>query len=119
MRFLEYFLTLILSFIVYPLVSLGQTSFKMANKGSDYYINTMVNGHDSVWIFVESGIPGLLISEKDYNTLFTDSLFEQVNTGYTEIKFRHGSHNVSKIKNGKVLIGDLSYQGNIYIIVYI
>lgn len=116
MRTFGIYITLILTFIAYPLVSFGQTSFKITYKESDYYINTAVNGHDSVWIFVESGIPGLLINEKDYNTLFTDSLFEQVDTGYSEIKFQHGSHVVCKIKHGKVLIGDLSYKGNIYII---
>lgn len=103
-------------FCVFALVAFGQTSFTMTKDKGHYYINTVVNGHDSVWIFIESGIPGLLINEKDYNTLFTDSLFEQVDTGYSEIKFQHGSHIVSRIKYGKVLIGDLSYQGNIYII---
>ena len=116
MRTFGIYITLILTFIAYPLVSFGQTSFTMTNDKGHYYINTVVNGHDSVWIFIESGIPGLLINEKDYNTLFTDSLFEQVDTGYSEIKFQHGSHIVSRIKYGKVLIGDLSYQGNIYII---
>lgn len=103
-------------FCISLLVAFGQTSFTMTKDKGHYYINTVVNGHDSVWIFVESGIPGLLINEKYYNTLFTDSLFEQVDTGYSEIKFQHGSHIVSRIKYGKVLIGDLSYQGNIYII---
>jgi len=103
-------------FYVSAVATFGQTSFTMTKDKGNYYINTVVNGHDSVRIFVESGIPGLLINEKDYNALFIDSLFEQVGTGYSEIKFQQGSHIVSKIKYGKVLIGDLSYQGNIYVI---
>lgn len=103
-------------FCVFAVAAFCQTSFTMTKDKGNYHINTVVNGHDSVWIFVESGIPGLLINEKDYNALFIDSLFEQVETGYSEIKFQQGSHIVSKIKYGKVLIGDLSYQGNIYVI---
>lgn len=116
MSFLQNYLMLILSFIVYPLVSFSQTSFQMTYKDSHYYINTTVNGHDSVWIYVESGLPGILINEHNYDRLFIDSLYQTVDSGYSEIKSLYGSYPVSKINCGKVNIGDLSYQGNIYVI---
>lgn len=56
-------------FCVYLLSAFCKTSFTMTKDKGHYYINTVVNGHDSVWIFIEYGIPGLLINEKDYNTL--------------------------------------------------
>ena len=44
-------------FYVSAVAAFGQTSFTMTKDKGNYYINTVVNGHDSVRIFVESGIP--------------------------------------------------------------
>ena len=99
-----------------PLVAFCQTSFNMTNSGGHYYILASVNSRDSVEVFVESGIPGLLINEDAYKRLFDDSLYERVDSGYSEIKYADVSHKVSGIRKGKVLIGDVTYQGIIYII---
>lgn len=68
-----------------------------------------MNNHGNVEIFVESGLPGVLINEHNYNRLFVDSLYQTVDSSYSEIKSFYGSHSVSKIKYGKVYIGDLPY----------
>lgn len=99
-----------------PLIILCQTSFNMTYKEGNYFITSSMNNHGNVEIFVESGLPGVLINEHNYNRLFVDSLYQTVDSGYSEIKSLFGSHSVSKIKYGKVYIGDLSYQGNVYII---
>ena len=98
------------------LVAFCQTSFNMTNSGGHYYILASVNSRDSVAVFVESEIPGLLINEDAYKRLFDDSLYERVDSGYSEIKYADVSHKVSGIRKGKVLIGDVTYQGKIYII---
>lgn len=104
-------------FICNPLIALCQTSFTMTqDQQGHYYINTEVNGHNNVEIFVASRLPGILINENDYNTLFVDSLYETVKSGYSEFKHSKGKLSIIKIKYGKALIGDLSYTGNIYVV---
>ena len=109
-------LVFILFAINYPHLSHCQTSFNMTYKEGNYFITSSMNNHDNVEIFVESGLPGILINEHNYNRLFVDSLYQTVDSSYSEIKSFYGSHSVSKIKYGKVYIGDLSYQGNVYVI---
>lgn len=92
-----------------PLIILCQTSFDMTYKEGNYFITSSMNNHGNVEIFVESGLPGVLINEHNYNRLFVDSLYQTVDSSYSKIKSFYGSHSVSKIKYGKVYIGDLPY----------
>lgn len=103
-------------FICNPLIALSQTSFTMSQDLGHYYINTAVNGHDNVKILVASRLRGILINENDYKTLFVDSLYKTVKSTYSEFKHSKGKLSIIKIKYGKVLIGDLSYTGNIYVV---
>lgn len=103
-------------FCISLLVAFGQTSFTMTKDKGHYYINTAVNGHDSVWVFVESGIPGLFINKENYMSLFDDSLYEKVDSKYSNVRFFHGSYKILQVLRGKVFVGDLSYQGDIYVL---
>lgn len=116
MRLVGNHLILILSFVIHPLVSLGQTSFQMTYKEGGYFITTSINNHDNIEIFVSSGFPGIIVSEDDYGRLFVDSLYQTVDSDIKGIKDFYRRHPVSKVKYGKVSIGDLSYQGNIYVV---
>ena len=116
MRLVGNHLVLILSFVIHPLVSLGQTSFQMTYKEGGYFITTSINNHDNIEIFVSSGFPGIIVSEDDYGRLFVDSLYQTVDSDITGVKDFYRRHPVSKVKYGKVSIGDLSYQGNIYVV---
>ena len=116
MRLVGNYLILVLSLIVLPLVSLGQTSFQMAYKDGRYFITTSLNGHDNIEILVASGFHGIIVSEDDYDRLFVDSLYQTVDSDITGIRNFYGRESVTKVKYGKVSIGDLSYQGNIYVV---
>ena len=116
MRLVGNHLILILFFVIYPLVSLGQTSFQMTYKEGGYFITTSINNHDNIEIFVSSGFPGIIVSEDDYGRLFVDSLYQTVDSDIAGIKNFYGRDSVTKVKYGKVSIGDLSYQGNIYVV---
>lgn len=116
MKHIENYLVLILFFVVHPLVSLGQTSFEMAYKDGRYFITTSLNGHDNIELLVASGFHGIIVSEDDYGRLFVDSLYQTVDSDITGIKNFYGRDSVTKVKYGKVSIGDLSYQGNIYVV---
>ena len=109
-------LILILFFVIHPLVSLGQTSFQMTYKEGGYFITTSINNHDNTEIFVASGFHGIIVSEDDYGRLFVDSLYQTVDSDIAGIKNFYGRDSVTKVKYGKVYIGDLSYQGNIYVV---
>ena len=116
MRHVGSYLILILFFVISPLVSLGQTSFEMTYKDGKYFITTSVNGHDNIELLVASGFHGIIVSEDDYDRLFVDSLYQTVDSDITGIKNFYGRDSVTKVKYGKVSIGDLSYQGNIYVV---
>lgn len=116
MKHIENYLVLILFFVVHPLVSLGQTSFEMAYKDGRYFITTSLNGHDNIELLVASGFHGIIVSEDDYGRLFVDSLYQTADSDITGIKNFYGRDSVTKVKYGKVSIGDLSYQGNIYVV---
>ena len=107
---------MILFFVIHPLVSLGQTSFQMTYKEGGYFITTSINNHDNTEIFVASGFHGIIVSEDDYGRLFVDSLYQTVDSDIAGIKNFYGRDSVTKVKYGKVSIGDLSYQGNIYVV---
>ena len=116
MRLAGNHLALILFFVIHPLVSLGQTSFQMTYKEGGYFITTSINNHDNIEILVASGFHGIIVSEDDYDRLFVDSLYQTVDSDIAGIKDFYRKHPVSKVKYGKVSIGDLSYQGNIYVV---
>lgn len=116
MKHVGNYLVLILFFAISPLVSLGQTSFDMTYKDGRYFITTSLNGHDNIEILVASGFHGIIVSEDDYGRLFVDSLYQTVDSNITGIKNFYGRDSVTKVKYGKVSIGDLSYQGNIYVV---
>ena len=104
-------------FLLYcPIISYCQTLFKLTLNDSHYFINAPLNGQGHSNIMLESGIPGILINEENFNKYFTDSLFVAVDSGYTEIKSFYGNHNVNSIRYGKVYIGDVVYEGTIYVI---
>ncbi len=116
MKHVGNYLVLILFFAISPLVSLGQTSFQMTYKDGRYFITTSLNGRDNIEILVASGFHGIIVSEDDYGRLFVDSLYQTVDSDITGIKNFYGRDSVTKVKYGKVYIGDLSYQGNIYVV---
>ena len=116
MKHIENYLVLILYFVVHPLVSLGQTSFQMVYKDGRYFITTSLNGHDNIELLLASGFHGIIVSEDDYDRLFVDSLYQTVDSDITGIRNFYGRDSVTKVKYGKVSIGDLSYQGNIYVV---
>ena len=116
MKLVENHLVLILFFVIHPLVSLGQTSFQMTYKDGRYFITTSLNGHDNIELLVASGFHGIIVSEDDYGRLFVDSLYQTVDSDITGIRNFYGRDSVTKVKYGKVSIGDLSYQGNIFVV---
>ena len=111
MKHIENYLVLILYFVVHPLVSLGQTNFQMVYKDGRYFITTSLNGHDNIELLLASGFHGIIVSEDDYDRLFVDSLYQTVDSDITGIRNFYGRDSVTKVKYGKVSIGDLSYQG--------
>lgn len=88
----------------------------MTYKEGGYFITTSINNHDNTEIFVASGFHGIIVSEDDYGRLFVDSLYQTVDSDIAGIKNFYGRDSVTKVKYGKVSIGDLSYQGNIYVV---
>lgn len=94
----------------------GQTSFALTEDHGHYFFYATVNGHEDTRLFMESGVPGILINEADYERILADAQLEKVDKGYSKIRFLSGTHHVKQIYKGKVTIGGLSYNGKIYVI---
>lgn len=101
---------------LYSLTVFSQTSFRLSKENDHYYIYATVNGHENTRLFVESGVPGLIISEADFDRLFKDCQFERIDSAPAEMKHQFGTRKVRKLLKGKIRIGDLSYKGSIWVV---
>lgn len=101
---------------LYSSIVYAQTSFPLSKEGMHYYMYATVNGHENTRLFVESGVPGLIISEADFDRLFKDCQFEKIDSAPAEMKHQFGTRKIRKLLKGKIRIGDLSYKGSIWVV---
>lgn len=94
----------------------AQTRFDMEEDHGHYFINTTVNGHAGTRLFVESGVPGLMVSEDYYKTAFADARLKKAESKFTKIRAFESMHDIKQVLKGRVTIGGLCYTGKIYVI---
>ena len=66
------YMFLFLGMYLYSSSFCAQTSFKLSKEKSFYYFDATVNGHENTRLLAESGIPGILISESEFERLFNE-----------------------------------------------
>lgn len=110
------YMFLFLGMYLFSMSFCAQTSFKLSKEGMHYYIYATVNGHENTRLFVESGVPGMLIGESDFNRLLKGCQFERIDSAPAEIKHQFGTRKVRQLLKGKIRIGDLSYKGSIWVV---
>ena len=74
------YMFLFLGTLLYLSSLFAQTSFKLSKEKGFYYFDATVNGHENTRLLAESGIPGILISESEFERLFNDSQHKKVLT---------------------------------------
>ena len=110
------YMFLFLGMYLYSSSFCAQTSFKLSKEKSFYYFDATVNGHENTRLLAESGIPGILISESEFERLFNECQFEKIDSAPTEIVNQLGTTQVKQLLKGKIRIGDLSYRGSIWVV---
>ena len=110
------YMLLFLSMYLYSSSFCAQTSFKLSKEKGFYYFDATVNGHENTRLLAESGIPGILISESEFERLFNECQFEKIDSAPAEIVNQLGTTQVKQLLKGKIRIGDLSYRGSIWVV---
>lgn len=97
--------------------ALCQSSFKLVKKNGHYYTETAVNGNASTPIFVETGFHGMVVSEDCYNKLLASlPLYEITLDKEEHLHTDRTTRRIAKLLKGKVPVGDLTYEGRIFVV---
>lgn len=93
-----------------------QTSFKLVKQNGHYYTDATINGNANTPVFVETGYPGMTLSVDMYNRLLSSLPLEEITPDTDELRGDRFKHRIVKLLKGKVPIGDLTYEGRVYVV---
>lgn len=94
-----------------------QTSFDLDKRAGHYFLTTTVNGLPDTDIFVETGFSGLTLNEDNFDKLFASSSLEKVVFDEdAKMRFDNSTNDVVGSYFGKVPVGGLTYEGQIWVI---
>lgn len=97
--------------------ALCQTSFKMEKKQGHYYTSASINGHADTPVFIETGYPALTLSLDRYNELLASLPLEDIEHVKTDwLSSDQAKHKILKKLRGKVSVGDLTFDGPVYVV---
>jgi len=94
----------------------SQSSFKMVKKDGHYFTEATINGHANTPVFVETGFPGLTLSVDMYEKLLASLPLEEVENPLDSLRTDMTKHKVVKQLKGKVSVGDLTYDGFVFVV---
>ena len=94
-----------------------QTSFKLVKKNGHYYTDATINGNAGTPVFVETGFSGMVVSVELYNNILVSLPLEEITLDkeehlYTDKTMRR----IVKLFKGKVPVGDLTYDGRVFVV---
>lgn len=97
--------------------ALCQLSFKLVKKNGHYYTEATVNGNASTPIFVETGFHGMVVSKEWYNKLLASLPLEEISLDKEEyLHTDRTTRRIVKLLKGKVPVGDLTYEGRVFVV---
>lgn len=88
----------------------------MEKDSGHYFIHAKINDNPASRIFVETGLPGMLISQTDYDRLLSNTQLDSIELRHRTMIFHHRTQNINKALYGSINIGDLRYHGSIYVL---
>ena len=97
--------------------ALCQSSFKLVKKNGHYYTAASINGNAATPVFVETGFSGMVVSEEWYDKILASLPLEEI----TLDKERHlhtdrTTRRIAKLLKGRVPVGDLIYEGRVFVV---
>ena len=97
--------------------ALCQSSFKLVKKNGHYYTDATVNGNDNTPIFVETGFSGMVVSMAWYNKILSTLPLEEIRLRKEEhLHTDRSTRRIVKLFKGKVPVGDLTYEGRVFVV---
>lgn len=95
----------------------GQTSFKMTKENGHYYTTATINGKADIPVFIETGYPALTVSLDRYDELLASLPLEEIELEQVEwLRGDRAKHRIHKKLKGKVPVGDLVFEGFVYVV---
>lgn len=89
-------------------------TFNLKYKEGHYYINSDINGVPAS-MMIETGVRGLLIDSKFYETHKDELLFD-LKESNIKLRFHWGTYNVKLAGRAVVRIGDVVYKGYVFVV---
>lgn len=94
-----------------------QSSYKLVKKDGHYYTTATINGNADIPVFVETGYPGITLSVDRYNDILASLPFEEIKREQPEwLRTDRAEYKIVKELKGRVPVGDLTYDGFIYVV---
>lgn len=116
-QFARVLLTLIIGIAFCSEASYCQTSFKMVKNNGHYFTDATINGNADIPVFVETGFPGMTLSVEMYDRLLASLPLEEIKL--EEVEWLNGDrakHKIIRKLKGKVPVGNLTYEGLVYVV---
>ncbi len=93
-----------------------QTSFKMDKNNGHYYLTAAVNDKGEAKLLAVTNMQVILVGEDSFNRFFNNSDYSEVDRDSATFKSNEFRYKTKKVLNGKVKIGDLAFDGDIYVL---
>lgn len=94
----------------------SQTSFKMGKKDGHYYLTANVNDMGDAQLLAVTNMQAILIGEDNFNRYFKKSDYNEVDKDSATFKSDEFRYKTQQVLNGKVKIGNLAFDGDIYVL---
>lgn len=94
----------------------GQTRFQLDKKNGHYYMSTTVNGVPETEIFIESGLPGMMLDKARFKRILGELTLDTLGAHRDMVLSDHANHKLINVFTGEVSIGGLLYNGKIYLV---
>ncbi len=97
--------------------ALCQSSFKLVKKNGHYYTDATVNGNAATPVFVETGFHGMVVSTEWYDKILASLPLEEIKLDNEEyLHTDRTTRRIVKLLKGKVPVGDLTYEGRVFVV---
>ena len=93
-----------------------QTSFKMDKKAGHYYLSANVNDMGTARVLTVTNMQVMLVGEDNFNRYFNLSDYKEVDSDHADYTSNEFGYKTQKVLRGKVKIGDLAFDGDIYVL---
>ena len=96
------------------LMAQTNTVFKLTKEEGHFYFKASLNGVETdIWL--ESGVPGLILSEAFYNE-HKDSFQMEVKETKGKMRFLKGTYNIKYTAQARLRIGDAIFEGTVMVL---